>query len=73
MKSVHFGDRPNTLPHEDRTQRKEVEREGGKEVQRRGRVEGGEGRRGGKGEAWREGGKREEYREGRDAEREDHQ
>ena len=27
MKSVHFGDRPSTLPHEDRTQRKEVERE----------------------------------------------
>ena len=40
VKSVHFGDRPNTLPHEDRTQGKEVEKVGGKEAQRRGRVEG---------------------------------
>ena len=41
MKSLHFGDRPNALPHEDRTQGKEVEKEGGKEAQRRERVEGG--------------------------------
>ena len=47
---MHFGDRPSTLLHEDRTQGKEVEREG-KEVKGRGgtevkeRVQGGEGRR----------------------------
>ena len=56
MKSLHFGDRPNTLPHEDRTQGKEVE----KEAQKRERVEGEE----------REGGERKEglEREGRDGE-----
>ena len=42
---MHFGDWPNTFPHEDRTQRKEVEKEGGKEAQRRRREERGEGRR----------------------------
>ena len=41
MKSVHFGDSPYTLPHENRTQGIEVEKEGGMEVQRRGKVEGG--------------------------------
>ena len=37
-KSLHFGDRPSTLLHEDRTQGKEVEREG-KEVKGRGGTE----------------------------------
>ena len=48
MKSVPFGDRPYTIPHEDWTQGKEVEKEGGKEVQRRGRGEGRREREGGK-------------------------
>ena len=52
MKSVHFGDRPSTLPHEDRTQGKVVERKGGKgnsrgrggtEKRRKGWIDGGKG------------------------------
>ena len=39
---MHFGDRPNTLPHEDRMQGKEEE----KEAQKRERVEGGRESRG---------------------------
>jgi hypothetical protein len=48
VKSVHFGDRPYTLPYEDTTQRKEVEKVGVKEVNGRERVEGRreKGRRG---------------------------
>ena len=45
---MHFGDRPYTLPYEDTTQRKDVEKVGVKEVNGRERVEGRKekGRRG---------------------------
>ena len=68
MKSVHFGDRPYTLPHEDWTQGTEVEKEGGKEVQRRGRGEGRREREGGKGDSRGRGGT--EIKEGGKGERE---